>query len=411
MIGAKLGPLHVMEEHHEAYFFWKSLGIQKAWCWHVDAHLDIGREGLAPKRLERLAGCRSSQEASDLGILGNCYLPWGGLHCGNYLYPAITEGIVGRLTWVIPPYLPTGELLEWSRKHLDGWFELSLEEWAGFRLEDGVVRGHALGILMEVGTWESLTPPSEPVLLDIDIDYFLTDQGEIWWESQEFAESVKDWPTLATTLAYSVKGGYTPTEHRRLARPFLDHEMAIDGYVAKDLDRATALYRCHQYESALETFQQIPGLESAYYTGSVWQKLKEPLKALEAWRALCTREDVPADGQAYLRGLCTEMCLKAELFEEAIEHATCGKKLAPQDYRHPWGEAVARESLGDAKAAIKLVRRALRLAENSLFSLKIRLALARLYRRQGQRELSKMELAQLALHDVTGEYRASTVLL
>ncbi len=399
-----------MEEHHEAYFFWKDLGVKQAWCWHVDAHLDIGREGLTPKRLKQLAGCLSSQEACDLGILGNCYLPWGGLHCGNYLYPAIAEGIVGRLTWVIPPYLPTGELLEWTRKHLDGWFELTLEEWASFRLEDGVVHGHALGITMEVGTWESLEPPSEPVLLDIDIDYFLTDRGEVWWESQELAESVKDWATLATTLAYSVKGGYTPTEHRELARSFLDGETSTEGYVTDDLDRATALYRCHQYENALETLRQIPGLESTYYLGSVWQKLNEPLKALEAWRGLCVREDVPVDGQAYLRGLCTEMCLKAELFEEAIEHAAWGKKLAPHDYRHPWGEAVARETLGDAKAAIKLVRRALRLAENSLFSLKIRLALARLYRRQGQRELSKMELAQLAHHDVTGEYRASTVL-
>ena len=82
-----------MEEHHEAYFLWKNLGIQGAWCWHFDAHLDIGREGLTEARMAALVDCRSPAEAAQVGALGNCYLPWGGLHCGNYLYPAIKEGI------------------------------------------------------------------------------------------------------------------------------------------------------------------------------------------------------------------------------------------------------------------------------------------------------------------------------
>ena len=399
-----------MEEHHEALFFWKQLGVRSAWCWHVDAHLDIGREGLSAKRLEALVDCTSSEQTQQQGLLGSCYLPWGGLHCGNYLYPAISEGIVSRLTWVIPPHLPTGELLEWTRKHLDGWFEMSLEEWASFRLEDGVVKGDALGIPMEVGPWEKLSAPDEPVLVDIDIDYFLTENGEVWWDSQEMASALKTWPTLATTVAYSVKGGYTPTEHRTLADPFLTSPEEIPGYRADAFDDAVALFRCHKYQEALQILGDLPGLAPLYYVGSAHQKLEQPEEALQAWSQLCDHEEIPADGQAYLRGLCTEMCLKLQRFDEAITHASVGKKLAPQDYRHPWGEAVARETTGDAKAAIKLVRRALRLAEGTLFSLKIRLALARLYRRQGQRELSRLELTQLALHDVTGEYRASTTL-
>ena len=405
-------PLRVMEEHHDAYFFWKELGIRDAWCWHIDAHLDIGREGLTPKRLELLSGCESSERAAELGSLGNCYLPWGGLHCGNYLYPAIREGLVGRLTWVIPPHLPVGELLEWTRGHLDGWFELTLEEWSSFRLEDGVVRGEALGIPIEVGFWENLPRPEGEVLVDVDIDYFLTEQGEVWRDSTEMAHELKNWKILATTVAYSVKGGYTPTEHRQLASPFLGGS-GVDGYVASRLDLATALYRCHQYSEALEALADLEepySLESLYYQGSVYQKTEQFGKALESWSQLVERAEIPADGLAYLNGLCAEMCLKLERFDEAIKYATQGKKLAPSDYRHPWSEAVARENQGDLKLAIKLVRRALRLAENSLFSLKVRLALARLYRRQGRRELSRLELAQLALHDVTGQYRSSTLL-
>lgn len=406
-------PAVPMEEHHEAYFLWKSLGIQDAWCWHFDAHLDIGREGLDSSRLAALKGCQSSLEAEGKQLLGSCYLPWGGLHCGNYLYPAIKEGIVGRLNWVLPPYLPIGDRLRWVRDHLDGWFELSLTDYASFREENGRIVGHALGIPIEVGTWESFEPPNTPVLIDVDIDYFLTEDGEVWWEPDELAESLKRWDSLCTTVAYSVKGGYTPTLERRLAAPFLPDSVDTDGYQAGPLDIATTLYRCHRYEEAIMALKELHKsfpIESAYYIGSSYQKLKAPALALEALVPLCESSAIPTDGRAYLRGLCGELSLACENPLQALEHAAAGKKLSANDYRHHWTEAAAREALGEPKLAIKFARRALRLADNNLFSLRIRLALARLYRRQGQRELSRMELAQLALHDVTGEYRAATVL-
>lgn len=402
-----------MEEHHEAYFAWKRLGIKNAWCWHFDAHLDIGREGLDEPRLSALKECQSSAEAHQRQVMGSCYLPWGGLHCGNYLYPAIREGLVSRLTWVLPPYLPSSDRLRWVREHLDGWFELSLAEYASFHEENGRVVGQALGIVIEVGPWESFAPPEQPVLIDLDIDYFLTNEGEVWWEPDALAAALRDWDSLCTTVAYSVKGGYTPTAERRLAAPFLLATASTDGYQASPLDDATTLYRCHRYEeaiTALIALQDEVALESRYYLGSSLQKLDRPQEALEALRPLCDDPAVPFDGQAYLRGLCGELSLKCQNWEEALSHAAVGKKLAPSDYRHYWTEAAAREGTGEPKTAIKLARRALRLAGDNLFSLRIRLALARLYRRQGQRELSRLELSQLALHDVTGNYRASTIL-
>lgn len=403
-----------MEEHHEAYFLWKRLGIRDAWCWHFDAHLDIGREGLSSARMAVLADCRSSAEAAERGVLGNCYLPWGGLHCGNYLYPAITEGLVGRLTWVIPPYLPTGDLLRWARSHLDGWFELSLADYASLQAEEGRVFGHALGIPIEVGTWEALTRPDreQPVLIDVDIDYFLTNEGDVWCEPQDIAREVTGWTSLSTTVAYSVKGGYTPTEHRRLADPFLT-EPLMPGYQADAFDHATTLYRCHRYEEAIAALRALVAehpLQAPYYIGSSLQKLGREAEALSVWEPLCEHPEVGTDGRAYLRGLCGEMCLKLERWDQALAHAAVGKRLAPGDYRHPWTEAAALEGKGDAKAAIKMARRAVRLGENTVFGLRIRLALARLYRRQGQRELAKVELGRLAALDVTGEFRSATMI-
>lgn len=402
-----------MEEHHEAYFLWKSLGIQNAWCWHFDAHLDIGREGLTSARLATLAGCASSEQAGQQQVLGNCYLPWGGLHCGNYLYPAIREGMVSRLTWVIPPYLPTGDLLRWTRSHLDGWFEMNLSDYASLREENGRVFGQALGIPIEVGPWEALTPPDEPVLVDVDIDYFLTEDGEVWWEPDEIAATLRGWSSLATTVAYSVKGGYTPTECRRLADPFLQEPLR-PGYQASPLDEATALFRRHRYQeaiAALEAMRSVAPLEASYYLGSSYQKLGQREQSLQEWEALASLPELPSDGQAYLRGLCADLCLKLERWDHAITHAQAAKKLSPNDYRYHWSEAAAWESLGDNKAAIKSARRALRLAEDTLFGLRVRLGLARLYRRQGQRELYKAELARLAMLDVTGEFRSSTMVL
>lgn len=400
-----------MEEHHEAYFLWKRLGLRQAWCWHFDAHLDIGREGLSEARLAALAPCQDAGQAAEAGALGNCYLPWGGLHCGNYLYPAIQEGLVGRLTWVIPPHLPTGDLLRWTRRHLDGWFELSLASYASFRLDGGKVVGEALGIPIEVGPWEAFSPPTEAVLIDLDIDYFVTDEGTVWGQPEALSGELRSWSALATTVAYSVRGGYTPYELRHLADPFLPAPSA-PGYQAQPIDRATALSRCHRHPEALAAFTDLgPEFwsESLYYQGHCHQKLGQHQQALDCWRQLADDPRLPQDGQAYLQGLCAEECLQLQRWQCAVEHAQRGRRLAPYDYRHPWHEAMATEHLGDPKAAIKLVRRALRLSDDTLFGLKVRLALVRLYRRQGQRELARAELARLAQLDVTGEMAAATI--
>lgn len=401
-----------MEEHHQAYFHWKELGIKNAWCWHFDAHLDIGREGLDPLRMSNIASSKSAEEVAQKNALGNCYLPWGGLHCGNYLYPAIKEGIVSRLTWIIPPYLPTDDLLNWARRHLDGWFELSLAEHASLSVKDGSVSGTVLGIPIEIAVWQALKPPSLPILLDIDLDYFLTTEGSSWCEPDEVATTIKDWQSLCTTVAYSVKGGYTPTEERRLGKAFLKNPLE-PGYAATTLDKATTLYRCNRYPeaiSALAALKDEHPVESSYYIGSCQQKLENFAAALSAWEPLCLHPQLPTDGRAYLYGLCGEVSLKLKLYKEAIILAQLGSKLAPHDYRHPWTEAVAVESLGDVKKAIKLVRRALRLAENTMFGLRARLALARLYRRNGQHQFYKAELGRLAALDLTGEYLSTTML-
>jgi len=402
-----------MEEHHEAYFAWKREGFRDAWCWHVDAHLDIGKTGLGRARLEALEPCRTSEEARQAGLMGNSYLPWGGLHCGNYLYPAITEGIVSKLSWVIPPDLPEGSLLTWGRGHLNDWFELSLAEFDSLQVgESGALAGTLLGIPFEMGTLEQLGVPEQPVLLDVDLDYFLTEEGEAWQDSAEFLEHISSLESLFTTVAFSVVGGFTPDGERRLSEPFGDPRGSLDApYLAEPIDELAALVRCHKYEEALE-FGLVEGwdVESKFLRGTSLQATDRMEEALQIWRELLNSPNLEDDAAAYLHGLCSEILLEFKRLKEALEHSLAGQAADREDYRHLWTEAVAREGLGEIRKTIKLLRRIVRKAESQLFGLKARYALSRVYRDQGKEGLARIELQKLAQLDVTGQFQAVVLL-
>lgn len=404
----------LMEEHLQAYYAWKSQGIRNAWCWHVDAHLDIGKLGLDELRLALVQASRTSAEAAENGALGNSYLPWGGLHCGNYLYPAIREGIVSRLTWVIPPDLPESHLLTWAQNHINGWFDLSLSEYSSLRLDGDRVVGRLLDIPFEMGTLEALELPTVPVLLDVDLDYFLTENGECWQQPSDFLEKIETVSSLFTTVAYSVKGGFTPEAMRHLSSAFLARwdveSTTVDAkHPWTDLDRLAALVRCGRYDEALEESPEDAGVESEYLRGTSLHHLQRREECLKLWLDLL-RKALPPDGSAYVHGLLSEHHLSCGEPDEALEHSLKAQAFEPSDYRHQWNEAVAREALGDQRKALKLVRRILKSTEHLLFGLKVRFALAKLYQAQGKDGLFKLEMQKLAQLDVTGQFRAQTML-
>lgn len=392
-----------MEEHHEAYFAWKQAGIRDGWCWHVDAHLDVGRDGLGEQVLQRLSGCPSLAEAQAQGLCGSAYVPFGGLHCGNYLYAAIRQGIVSRLTWVIPPYLPQGRLLSWARGHVDGWLDLTVEEFAGFEDKGGFVEGTLLGIPFQLGTWDALPPPTQPVLLDVDLDFYLTAQGEAWAQPGEFPPL----ESMLTTLAYSVVGGYTPASQRALAGAFVDD---VAGCTGTALDAAAALVRLGQYAEALNALNSLPegNVGVLYLRGTCYHHLGRHDEALGVFQHLaCVLEGA---SKGYVLGLCSEQLLALQRPEEALRLALEAQRESPGDYRLFWAAALALEASGQLRPATQMLRRGIQLAGSYLFGLQMRLVLARLYKKQGKAGLAKMELACLEKLDVTGQLRPLTLL-
>src|SRR5260221_2579672 len=79
-------PLHVFENHDEAYHVWRRAGLTGKILVHLDAHHDM-------QWLESRAE----------------------LHIGNYVCQAMKEGIVAEVFWIVPDPTWTSAT---SRKHL-----------------------------------------------------------------------------------------------------------------------------------------------------------------------------------------------------------------------------------------------------------------------------------------------------
>ncbi len=397
-----MAPLLMMAEHHEAYFAWKRAGVKDAWCWHVDAHLDVGTDGLGEDRLLQLRSCSHEQQAQQRGLCGNAYLPWGGLHCGNYLLPSLREGLVGRLTWVLPSWLVRQPLLPWARLHLQGWLDLRLDDYASLQDRGGYIEGVLEGVPFQMGCQENLPAPDRPVLLDIDLDFFLTEAGEVWLQPDGFPRPESQF----TTLALSVSGGYTPESQLGLAEPFgRGFPRPSEG----PLDLASRWIRVGRYAEAqawLEKHSAAPVVERNYLLGTCLQQQKHYSEALGLWQELL-KFPLPYDGRAYVLGLCAE-CLSA--LQRPGEALQCLSQVELPDYRCLWAMSRLYEELEQGRAAAQALRRASTLAEGRLFSLQIRYQLACLYRKQGKEGLARMELAALEQLDRTGELRSLTLL-
>lgn len=208
-----------MDDHKEAYLFWKEVGFFRASCLHVDAHLDISNFK-APT-----SSCPLNPELS----------------CANFLLSAILEGVVSEVVWIIPPYLiGTEGMLDWFREEICRWMKIDQQDYLSFQqLGERTVVGDLAGARLMVTTAQELAqhwqPPSDrPVLLDIDIDYFLgpelglaADRSVVWQTPWELLEQLGPLEYAAATVADSVGGGYTPVELRCLG--YLT-ELCLDGH-------------------------------------------------------------------------------------------------------------------------------------------------------------------------------------
>ena len=192
--------------------------------------------------------------------------------------------------------------------------------------------------------------------MDIDIDYFLNEQGEPWQDSQEFARAVRSVPVAFQTVAYSVMGGFTPNEQRRLAAPFVRGETG--GYQASEVDRLAGLVRCHKYEEAIEgdwPADEGAEIEVGFLLGTSFQAKERYDEALDQWLRLLGNPNVGPGGRAYLHGLCAEIYNHQGKANQALEHSLKAQEIrARQPSTHLERGRGSRETRGFSGAPRKL---------------------------------------------------------
>jgi hypothetical protein len=210
----------VFEEHASVLPHWVSRGVHGATVVCLDAHLDL--QFIAPERIARLRACRTAAEVARLESShplspsrDSCY----GIE--DFHYAAAQLCVLRRLVWVAPPHVLAS--MDGAFAALQQMEGVTPEQLASFRRHPGGwIEGELLGVPIAAMEWQQLAGYrcEEPVLLDIDADYFVqVPQDRIWARPRVIATALRDaFPAVEElTIARSVGTGFLPLRHRFLA--------------------------------------------------------------------------------------------------------------------------------------------------------------------------------------------------
>jgi tetratricopeptide (TPR) repeat protein len=416
-----------MEDHREAYFFWRKLGVLEASCVHVDAHLDT----------------------CEFQLPGTTGIHRPEINCGNYLLQAMAEGIVQTLVWVVPSHLLQPDPLAWVRQEVPAWLHPSLSEYLSWHQVGSRVEGQLRGCRFIVCRSDQLPALEGPVLLDIDVDYFLGPGDEVWQSPLELAGHLGRLSPVALTVAYSIEGGYTPLWLRYLgdltllawqqpeeaARAAIKlQEGATDapgwvraarlvarardnfadpaylraaesepGYHLSALDAACFHLQRKRFDASLSWLERA-GLEdpkaAAYLRAFVHFSQQDHCGACALWQSLLDEFSDDGSGrQGSTRRHLLEMQGRSLAAlgrpEEAVESFTEAARLSPREV-NLWLElARAQVAAGQCEAAARSYRRGISLGPDLMISLQAQLELVQLYFQLGQPSLAQAQKQRL----------------
>jgi len=307
----------LIEDHHEAYYVWRDRQYKNMTLVHLDAHIDFGFQEVKEVPLilneaKSLSELKSQLEKAVLFRRKKFELEKL-THIGNYIYPAMRDGIVAEFYWVIP-----GDIGEF-RKCL-GILKRMLRD---LKKEDpcpvdsspwiqpGFIKTRLYGRPFYITILETLPRLKRPVLLDIDTDFFVIDslrraeatmqiaRREPWIGMDEFLGILrkKISQPRCTTIAYSVNGGFTPIVYKtlgdRLAEGLGHRNPAL-------VDRLTAgdYFECFReafdrkdFNEAGQHFREALRLNPAYRAsdnnyGSLYFQVENYRQAEKEWQGM-----------------------------------------------------------------------------------------------------------------------------
>ena len=456
----------IFDDHYESFPTWREAGLSDLVCVHVDAHLDVMRSGFTEAALASIKEARSRAELEP--FRGNPKLAWGGFHCGNYLYPALKDGTVAELIWVLPPAVVEGEtFLDGVRQLVQDWVDLDFEDYLQLNSVEGRVEGRLEGCPFTICTSETfpkLSPSQRQRLaLDIDVDYFVDLKTDRTWQTpQQLHAHLGELEPKVLTVAYSVDGGYTPLSQRYLGEvtlevfsgdptvwkepvevlkdPAQDNPEELESMLegAPEFLKPALLFRLNRLDEAADLDENYrenplnlaqrrilqkrldealtclgecpPSPERSFTQATLAIQAGRPQLLSESIVELETSGAVTEGELPKLIEMKVAALLDLGKAREALEVIKSNRKRVPDTSVSQVQAFQALKSLGDRKKAARSIRKALKLASGRVSSLGLLVEAAKLYDEMGQTALAKATRRELKSLDVTGRYIITTML-
>ena len=230
----------MMEDHDGAYYAWEQAGVTGRVLLHVDAHIDwawiADRDPRDLLRAPSLTAVESMLAERGLWNLTQ-QTKAQRVHIGNYIYPALKEGIVREFYWIVPDrFMESPAQRRKLVRQLDSLKRLNPRAVMSVTSTDHRLAATIEDITVTTCTLSQLHEIDEPVLLDIDTDFLMPDSDESaraghdlwkqlpWTWPDDLVERLKGKGvrTDLVTIAYSVEGGFTPLGYK-----YLGDELAL----------------------------------------------------------------------------------------------------------------------------------------------------------------------------------------
>ena len=200
---------------------WFAAGVSNATLVCLDAHLDL--QFIERSRIERLRRCTTATELRRLESRhplspdrSSCY----GIE--DFLFSAARLGLIARLIWVAPAHVAQGGMRA-ALSALQQMEDVTLADLESFhRTPGGWIEGRLLGLDLAICDLAQLPQLTlkEPLLADIDTDYFVrVPEDLVWAEPLAAVAALQALPAIPAelTISRSVGSGFLPLQHRFLA--------------------------------------------------------------------------------------------------------------------------------------------------------------------------------------------------
>lgn len=274
-----MSQVFLVEDHDEVLKIWKKQNIKGLDLVHLDAHIDFGFFPAKPPE-KLLTEAKSLKDLKNrLEYMLN-FLHYEKnfnkqINIGNYVYPAIYEGIVNNFYWVVPgesqEFKDSAKTIKRILKNIKAFED---NKKAVPEEKTGVISTKCLRRKLFVCNLDNLPEFNNPVLLDIDVD-FLVIGSVLEADNSKMVGKRKPWilpkvlldllkqkintPQI-TTISYSVNGGYTPIIYKhlgdelafRLSPPEFRRKFEIEQKAARYFNLFYTSGKKEYYQSAIK---------------------------------------------------------------------------------------------------------------------------------------------------------------